>query len=113
MQHTILVTGGNRGIGKAICSGLANQAINVLLGCRDLENGQIIASQMSGSVTAVELDLSDSTTLLHNLEHIQDKFPCIDGVVNNAAILAAGDGMDLDPQDMMDSILVNLWLLYN
>ena len=45
-KRVILVTGGNRGIGKAIVEGLAKSSDNeVLLGCRDTDEGSKIAKR--------------------------------------------------------------------
>ncbi len=108
MKRTILVTGGNRGIGKAICEGLAKMDLTVILGCRDIDQGKVIASEMPGNVTAAELDLSDPGQMERQVSSILDDFPCIDGLINNAAVLIEGDGLELDPKDMLTSLNINL-----
>ena len=41
-DRTALVTGGNRGIGLAICKGLADRGLNVVLGARNEDKGKEI-----------------------------------------------------------------------
>jgi NAD(P)-dependent dehydrogenase (short-subunit alcohol dehydrogenase family) len=59
-----LVTGANRGIGLAIVAGLAKHSdIKVLLGSRNLRDGEEAAAGTQGRVVAVALDLSDHAQL--------------------------------------------------
>jgi NAD(P)-dependent dehydrogenase (short-subunit alcohol dehydrogenase family) len=56
-KRTILVTGGNRGIGLATVEGLASDKNNlILLGCRDLKVGKKEATRIGENVQAVHLD---------------------------------------------------------
>ncbi|MDX8351304.1 SDR family NAD(P)-dependent oxidoreductase [Cognatiyoonia sp. IB215182] len=78
MTHKALVTGGNRGIGKAIAAGLVREGLEVIIGARDLAAGQDAARDVGAS--AIQLDLTDPATC--------DR--AIDGVtvlVNNAGVL--------------------------
>lgn len=78
MQQRVLVTGGNRGIGKAIAAGLVDAGLDVVIGARDLAAGQAAAEEVGAK--AVTLDLSDPATFES----------AVDGVtvlVNNAGLL--------------------------
>jgi len=58
-QRTALVTGGNRGIGLAICEGLADRGLYVVMGSRDETNGEAAAASIrerGGSVRVDQLD---------------------------------------------------------
>ena len=42
-----LVTGGNRGIGRAIAAGLKGKGLDVTIGARDPEAGQAVARELA------------------------------------------------------------------
>ncbi len=107
MKRTALVTGGNRGIGLAIVTGLAKQGHTVLLGSRNLPAGEKIAKTIPGDVHAVELDLSDRETLQRQVKAILASHPVIDILINNAAILINGNLLDVSKSDFYDSVQTN------
>ena len=78
MARRALVTGGNRGIGKAIAEGLVAAGHDVLIGVRDLTSGQRIADEIGA--TAVQMDLA-------SLADVPSEAAEIDVLINNAGIL--------------------------
>lgn len=59
-MKTALVTGGNRGIGFAICQGLIDAGFEVIIGSRSLEKGEQAAKKFnSDRVSAVAIDIAD------------------------------------------------------
>ena len=76
-----LVTGGNRGIGRAIAAGLAAQGHLVTLTARDLSAGRAVGAEIGAE--AVALDLTRQDTFGALLETI----PPVDILVNNAGVL--------------------------
>lgn len=113
MTKTVLVTGANRGIGLAIAKGLASADFNVLMGCRDVISGEHEARKIEGSVTAVELNLSDRETLADDLDTILVNFPRIDVLVNNAGVLDRGALVDLKSESFYSSMRVNFEAPYD
>src|SRR5512145_1023123 len=90
MTTIALVTGGNRGIGLAVCEGLARLGMHVLLGSRDLSNGEKAAStlrQKGLTVDAVQLDVTDPASIENARQTVQADYKRLDVLVNNAAIL--------------------------
>lgn len=107
-NRTILVTGGNRGIGQAIVSGLANTTGDlILLGCRNVEEGEKLASAIGNNVKAVKLDLSSQESLSSDLRDLGKEFPKIDVLINNAGILGEADILSCTEEDIESSIRVN------
>ncbi|MEO0913134.1 MAG: SDR family NAD(P)-dependent oxidoreductase [Pseudomonadota bacterium] len=85
-----LVTGGNRGIGRAIAAGLRDMGHEVVIGARDREAGAEAADALG--VASVHLDLEDGSGLGDAVAERGG----FDILVNNAGILEEGSLLD-DP----------------
>jgi NAD(P)-dependent dehydrogenase (short-subunit alcohol dehydrogenase family) len=97
-KKVALVTGGNRGIGFAISKQLALQEISVIIGSRDIVQGEAAAKSIAppaGStsttstttVSAFELDVTDQDSVDRLIGIIHSKFGKLDILVNNAGVL--------------------------
>ncbi|CZF79235.1 Putative ketoacyl reductase [Grimontia celer] len=107
ISKTALVTGGNRGIGLAIVRGLAEQGMTVLLGCRNVEEGEKVALSLLGDIHIVELDLSSALARQTSIKAIDEQFPNIDVLVNNAGVLLEDSFKTLSYETLMKSMEVN------
>lgn len=108
MNRTILVTGGNRGIGLAAVAELAREPSHrVLLGCRSLAQGQEAAKDLPANVEAVLIRLSRPEELSEDIENLLRAHPSIDGLINNAGVLHEGDLSSTSPEDLSDAVQVN------
>jgi len=58
-----LVTGANQGIGLQIAKDLAAKNFTVLVGSRDLERGEEAAKTIEGDARALQLDVTDQTSI--------------------------------------------------
>lgn len=106
-----IVTGGARGIGKAIAEGLAKNGVNLIIAGRNLD----AANETAASLTAfgvktlgVKLDVSNSEEVEKTFEDIRNEFHRIDILINNAGITK--DGLLLRMSDeAWDSVMdINL-----
>lgn len=86
-MKTILVSGGNRGIGREICRQLAAKGHRVLLGARDVEKGRAAAEGMEGSVEVLALDMGSEASMAAAADHVRSQYGCLDVLINNAAIM--------------------------
>ena len=85
-----LVTGGNRGIGKAIVEGLLERsAAKVYIAVRDLSSAEELVRQYGERVVAIELDLSKPATIAAAAESAND----VTLVVNNAGVLKTANAL--------------------
>jgi NAD(P)-dependent dehydrogenase (short-subunit alcohol dehydrogenase family) len=85
-MKTILVTGGNRGIGHEICRQLDAMGHRVILCSRDLEKGLLSAQNLSSSVSVMQLDVTDEDSILSLFNSVKEKFGKLDVLINNAGI---------------------------
>src|SRR5277367_2713768 len=93
-----LVTGANQGIGLQIAKDLAAHGFTVLVGSRNLERGETAAKGIGADARAVQLDVTNQTSIAAAAERIRDELGRLDVLVNNACIshapMADGSGTD-------------------
>lgn len=77
-----LVTGGTRGIGRAIVAGLAERGLALFMGARDPRQATVPTTD----VTVVRLDVTDPATAAAAAAEVADRFGVLDVLVNNAGI---------------------------
>ena len=88
-----VVTGGTRGIGKAIAEELAKKGVQVIVCGRNPETAQQTAAALSSfgvKTLGVRLDVSNSEEVEKTFEDIRKEFQKIDILVNNAGITKDG-----------------------
>ncbi|MEU2036162.1 SDR family oxidoreductase [Nocardia amamiensis] len=108
-QHTAdrkiaLVTGANKGIGRAAAEQLAALGMTVLIGARDPRRGEEVAAALRGAGSdahAVTLDVTDPTTIQQVAEQIEERFGHLDILINNAGITGSGQ---VDPREAYDQV---------
>ena len=82
-----LVTGGNKGIGFAICQGLLKAGFEVILAARSLDKAKAAIEQLQSSqVHPLVLDVADDDSIHQAVETVQREFSQIDVLINNAGI---------------------------
>jgi NAD(P)-dependent dehydrogenase (short-subunit alcohol dehydrogenase family) len=84
-----LVTGANKGIGLQIAKDLAAQGFIVLVGSRNLKQGETAAKSVAADARALQLDV-ESDLHRHRSRTHPNEFGRLDVLVNNAAISHAG-----------------------
>lgn len=85
-MKTVLVTGGNRGIGLEICKQLDALGHLVILGSRDLQRGVDAARSLSKNVVVKQLDVTDEQSIQNLFESVKADFRKLDVLINNAGI---------------------------
>ena len=96
-NKTVLVTGGNKGIGFAICKGLLDVGFDVFLAARDTEKGKDAIAKLStdsNSVQLVELDVTDDRSIKNAVKQVSQITDSLDVLVNNAGIYPDSRGAE-------------------
>jgi NAD(P)-dependent dehydrogenase (short-subunit alcohol dehydrogenase family) len=100
-QKVALVTGANKGLGRATAEQLAALGMTVLIGARDPQRGEEAAAAIGGDVHAVTLDVTGPATIHEAAKQVEERFGHLDVLVNNAGITGSGQ---VSPQDAVDQI---------
>lgn len=109
---TAVVTGGSRGIGRAVCLELAKSGANVVLcyaGNETAANETVSACEALGAkALAVKCDVADSAQVKALMDEAVKAFGRIDILVNNAGITRDGLLMMMKEEDFDTVISANL-----
>jgi len=84
ISRVCLVTGGNRGIGFALCTKLKDLGHVVILAARDKKKGQAVAKKLG--VHFCLLDVTNEKSRLRCQKFIEQKFGRLDVLINNAGV---------------------------
>ena len=88
---TVLVTGANRGIGKAITEEFIQQgAAKVYLAVRNTDSVKALLQQYGDKVAVIELDVADAASISRAAQIAND----VEIVVNNAGVLKNATALD-------------------
>jgi len=90
---TIVVTGGNSGIGYEAALQFARKKATTILACRSLDKANAAAAQISASnpgatVEVMELDLSSLASIRNFADALHKSQRNLDALVNNAGVMA-------------------------
>ncbi len=110
---TVLITGGSRGIGKAMVYAFARAGYNVLLNFNHSENlANEIASEFS-NVKVYGADVGIQENVVNMVNYAKENFGGIDILINNAGISCTGLFQDLQKDEWDKLMNVNLTGVYN
>ena len=106
-----LVTGANRGIGRAIARGLAQEGASLVLAARGAESLAEAAKEMESlgvDALAVPTDITDEVAVESLFAKLVERFGQIDLLVNNAGAFNGGPLDELSLDDWEHVMAVNL-----
>ena len=113
MNKTVLITGGTRGIGKAMVYAFSNNGYNVLLNFnRSYDIADKIALELP-NIKPYGANVADQQSIINMVEYANREFGKIDVVINNAGISCTGLFQDLSLEEWNNLISVNLTGTYN
>ncbi|WP_250031443.1 SDR family NAD(P)-dependent oxidoreductase [Paractinoplanes maris] len=106
-----VVTGGNRGIGKAIALALAEAGASVVVAARDAErNEQAVAeiSQAGPDALPVTTDVTSRSDLVRLRDTVAERLGPVDVLINNAGVGIHGESLTLDDEGWDRVMATNL-----
>lgn len=109
--HTAIITGGGRGIGKAIAESLARAGINIVVVDVNLDIAKEAAAELeklSIKSMALKADVSNSSDVRSIFEDAVKEFEKVEILVNNAGITRDGLLLRMKEEDWDAVININL-----
>jgi NAD(P)-dependent dehydrogenase (short-subunit alcohol dehydrogenase family) len=106
-----VVTGGNRGIGRAIARGLAEAGASVAIAARDEERTSAVVAELQalgGGATGVRADVTSREDLQAMAEAVTRELGPIDVLVNNAGIGFHAQALTLPDDEWARLLSTNL-----
>jgi 3-oxoacyl-[acyl-carrier protein] reductase len=111
-SRVALVTGGSRGIGRAIALALADAGASVAVNYRErADDARAVAAAIRAAgrrAIAVGADVSDSVAVTHMVNQIATELGDVDVLINNAGIALIRTVDELTDADFDRTITVNL-----
>ncbi|GIH19786.1 SDR family NAD(P)-dependent oxidoreductase [Rugosimonospora africana] len=103
-QKIALVTGANKGIGRATAEQLAELGMTVLIAARNPRLGEEAAAALRAAgrdAHAVTLDVTDPATIRAAADRVEERYDHLDVLVNNAGISGSGQ---VSPEKAYDQL---------
>ena len=85
-SKTALITGGGRGIGRAIALAFARAGARIAVAARTAEQVERVASEIGDNAIALVCDVSDPESVARMFGEMRERFGDVDILVNNAGI---------------------------
>ena len=116
-NKNVIITGGSRGIGKAIAEKFAQNGANIAFTCVKMsEDSLALAKNLENlgvKAKAYESDASDFESALRLAENVFNDFGSIDVLVNNAGITKDNLLLRMSEEDFNDVMKVNMNSVFN
>jgi len=106
-----IVTGGGRGIGRAISKRLAKEGVIVAVVDLNFDNAQKVQQEIIDSgynAFAFKVDITNSEQINQMVKKIKEEYGRIDILVNNAGVMQGGKVEEIEEEDWDKMLAVNL-----
>lgn len=103
-----LITGSARGIGRGFAEAYVREGATVAIADINLEAAEATAAEIGSGSYAVQIDVSDQTSIDQAMEAVVAKTGKIDILINNAALFDAAEVVDIARQSFDKLYSVNV-----
>lgn len=115
-NKTALITGGERGIGRATAIALAKEGVHIGLIGRTAANLEKAAEELKAfgvKVSVAAADVKDLTAVERAVQSVKGELGQIDILINNAGIGGFAGFLEQSPEEWENIVQVNLMGVYN
>lgn len=102
------ITGGARGIGRAMAQAFVRQGMRVAIGDLDVEAAQKTAEEIGAGTIALELNVTDRASVERFADEVERQLGPIDVYVNNAGIMQLSRFLEEDDATAHRMVDINL-----
>jgi 3-hydroxybutyrate dehydrogenase len=105
---TALITGGGRGIGRAIALAFASHGARIAVAARTAEQVEQVASEIGNNAIALVCDVSDPESVTQMFSDMRERLGDADILVNNAGIAESATAVNTTDELWNRHISINL-----
>jgi NAD(P)-dependent dehydrogenase (short-subunit alcohol dehydrogenase family) len=103
-----VVTGGGRGIGRALSQALVREGVRVAIGDVDGESAERTAAELGAGTVGLRLDVTDLPGYTAFLDEVEQRLGPIDILVNNAGIMPVTPLEQESPESISRQLEINV-----
>ena len=104
----VAITGGGRGIGRAIAQSLAREGARVAVGDLDRASAEQTAEALGDPALGLGVDVTDHAGLIAFLDEVEQRLGPLDVLVNNAGIMPVTPLVDESAESIARQLDINL-----
>jgi NAD(P)-dependent dehydrogenase (short-subunit alcohol dehydrogenase family) len=104
----VAITGGGRGIGRAMARALAAEGARVAVCDLDGETAAATAAELGGDAIGLAVDVTDHTALAAFLDQVEQRLGPLGVMINNAGIMPVTPLVDEDDASIARQLEINL-----
>jgi NADP-dependent 3-hydroxy acid dehydrogenase YdfG len=102
------ITGAARGIGKETARAFVREGMKVAIGDLDLATAQETARELGGGTIALELNVTDRSSVAEFIDAVEQQLGPVDVLVNNAGIMQLGPFVQEDDATAQRQVDINV-----
>jgi NAD(P)-dependent dehydrogenase (short-subunit alcohol dehydrogenase family) len=104
----VAITGGGRGIGRAIAQALTREGARVAVGDLDRAAAEKTAADLGDAALGLGVDVTDHAAFTGFLDEVEQRLGSLDVLVNNAGIMPVTPFLDETPDSIARQLELNL-----
>jgi NAD(P)-dependent dehydrogenase (short-subunit alcohol dehydrogenase family) len=106
--NVVAITGGGRGIGRAMARALSAQGARVAVCDLDGQTAAQTAAELGGDAFGVAVDVTDHGALIAFIDTVEERLGPLDVLINNAGIMPVTPLVDEDDASIARQLELNL-----